>query len=98
MTDADVWLGAVPKVPLAPAEAVAVTLSREARRGLVVKLRYDNPVQAPIVKGQRLGELEIAAPGIDTFSVPLLAGADVAKAGVLGRMTGAVEYLIWGAS
>jgi D-alanyl-D-alanine carboxypeptidase (penicillin-binding protein 5/6) len=77
---------------------VGVTLSREARKGLVVKLRYDNPVGAPVAAGQPLGSLEISAPNVTTFTVPLVAGREVPRAGMVGRVTGAMSYLIWGAS
>jgi D-alanyl-D-alanine carboxypeptidase (penicillin-binding protein 5/6) len=96
--EADVWFGEQPTVPLVPAETVAVTLSREARKGMVVKLFYDSPAKAPIAKDQQLGRVEVTAPGADPFSVPLLAAADVPEAGVLGRFTGALSYLIWGRS
>ncbi|MEK0081957.1 D-alanyl-D-alanine carboxypeptidase family protein [Benzoatithermus flavus] len=98
VVDADVWLGAEAKVPLVPAKTVGVTLSHEARRGLSVKLRYGNPVPAPIEAGQQLGSLEISAPNMTTFSVPLVAGKDVPRAGLLGRVTSMVGYYVWGAS
>ena len=45
VAEADVWLGVLPKVPLVVTkDTVAVTLSREARKGLVVKLAYASPV------------------------------------------------------
>ena len=98
VVDARVWQGAEPTVPLVPAQTVGVTLSREARKGLVVKLRYDNPVGAPVAAGQPLGSLEISAPNVTTFTVPLVAGREVPRAGMVGRVTGAMSYLIWGAS
>ncbi len=98
VADADVWLGAGPKVALVPAETVGVTLPREKRKGLVVKLRYDSPVPAPVAAGQRLGQLEISAPGMETYAVPLVAGQEVPKAGVLGRLTGALTHLVLGAA
>jgi D-alanyl-D-alanine carboxypeptidase (penicillin-binding protein 5/6) len=98
VVDARVWQGAEPTVPLVPAQTVGVTLSREARKGLVVKLRYDNPVGAPVAAGQPLGSLEISAPNMTPFTVPLVAGREVPRAGMVGRVTGAMGYLIWGAS
>jgi D-alanyl-D-alanine carboxypeptidase (penicillin-binding protein 5/6) len=97
VTEAAVWQGAEEKVPLVPESLVGVTLSREARRGMVVKLRYDSPVQAPIEAGQPMGALEISAPGASTVTVPLVAGRDVPRAGVFGRIAGAVNYLVFGA-
>ena len=96
--EADVWFGEQPKVPLVAADTVAVTLSREARKGMVVKLFYDNPAPAPIIKDQPMGRVEVTAPGSDPFVVPLVAAADIPEAGMLGRFTGALSYLIWGRS
>lgn len=98
VVEADVWLGAAPRVPLISGETVAVTLSREARKGLVVKLRYANPVPAPVTAGQGVGALEISAPDIPAMTVPLIAAQDVARAGMLGRITGAMGYLVRGPS
>ena len=97
VAEADIWLGAEPKVPLVAAETVGITLPREKRKELVVTLRHDNPVPAPVAAGQRLGQLELSAPGIEPIIVPLVAGREVPKAGVLGRLTGAITYLVLGA-
>ena len=94
VVEADVWQGAAAKVALVPAAPVTITLAREDRAGLVVKLRYGNPVAAPVRAGQPLGFIELAAPGQAPRSVPLLAGGDVARAGMLGRITGAVGHLV----
>ena len=36
-------------------------------------------------------------PGMAPMTVPLVAAGDVARAGMLGRATGSLSYLIWGA-
>lgn len=94
---AGVWLGVAPTVPLTVDQVVAVTLSQEARKGLVAKLSYASPLPAPIVRGQEVGRVEVTAPGIPPIAVPLVAAGDVARAGALGRVTSALGYLIWGA-
>jgi D-alanyl-D-alanine carboxypeptidase (penicillin-binding protein 5/6) len=95
---ADVWLGDQPTVPLVTEERVVLTLTPEARRALEVKVAYDGPVPAPVARGTTLAELEITAPGIEPRRVPLLAGAEIPAVGLLGRMSGALGYLIWGPS
>jgi len=97
VAEAGVWQGASPKVPLVAQDVVGVTLSRDARKGMVVKMNYDSPIPAPIAKGQKLGSVEITAPGTDTVTVPLVAGQEVSKAGVVGRIAGAINYLVFGA-
>ena len=88
--DAEVWLGAQPTVPLVTATPVTITLPIKARDGLKVKAVYDG-VAAPIKKGDKLGELVISAPDTKDVTVPLVAGADVDRVGLFGRIGAALE-------
>jgi D-alanyl-D-alanine carboxypeptidase (penicillin-binding protein 5/6) len=96
--NADVWLGDQETVPLVTDQRVLLTLTPEARRALEVRLIYEGPVPAPVARGTKLAELEITAPGIEPRRVPLVAGEEIQEAGLLGRMSGALGYLIWGPS
>jgi D-alanyl-D-alanine carboxypeptidase (penicillin-binding protein 5/6) len=95
---ASVWLGDQETVPLVTDQRVVLTLTPEARRALEVKVIYEGPVPAPVARGTALAELEITAPGIEPRRVPLVAGEEIQGAGLLGRMSGALGYLIWGRS
>lgn len=96
VAEVGVWLGEAAKVAATPAQPVAVTLSREARKSLAVTLHYNEPVPAPVAPGQPLGEVEIRADGMEPRRQPLVAATAVERAGVLGRVTGAVEHLVFG--
>lgn len=96
VAETGVWQGAVGSVSLVSDDGVAVSLTRAARDSMVVKARYDSPVAAPVSRGQPLGELWVTAPGVEPLRVPLVAGADVPRAGMLGRLTGMVSYLVLG--
>jgi D-alanyl-D-alanine carboxypeptidase (penicillin-binding protein 5/6) len=95
---APVWLGDQETVPLITDQSVVLTLTPEARRALEVKVVYDGPVPAPVALGAPVAQLEITAPGIEPKRVPLIAGEEIQEAGLLGRMSGALGYLIWGRS
>jgi len=95
--EAPVYLGDKLKVPLVGARDVVLTLPRQWRRNLQVKLRYDSPVPAPVAKGQELGKLEVSGAGVPPMSVPLLAGADVAKLGLIPRIPAVIGRLVGGA-
>ncbi len=96
VVEAEVWLGDSATVPLVAQQLVAVTLTRQARKSLVVKAHYEAPIPAPIARGTPLGELEIIAPGLEPFTVPLVAGAGVQRAGVVDRVGQVLGYLLWG--
>ena len=89
-----VYLGDRRTVPLVGARDVVVTLPRQWRRDLRARLRYDAPVAAPITKGRELGRLEVSGQGVPAMSLPLLAGADVNRLGLMPRIPAVLEHLI----
>ena len=95
---ASVWLGKEPTVPLVAGADVKLSLSDRARRGMKVTLTYQSPLPAPVIAGDQVATIKIEAPGLDVDAVPVIAGEDVGKADLVGRVTGALEYLIFGPS
>jgi D-alanyl-D-alanine carboxypeptidase (penicillin-binding protein 5/6) len=93
---ADVWLGDQPTVQLTAGKDFVVTMPKRARQQLKVTAVYDGPVPAPISKGQQVGKLVLSAPGINDIELPLVASESVGKLGFAGRITAAINYLLWG--
>lgn len=94
--EAPVYLGDRATVPLVGGRDLVLTLPRQWRRNLTVKLRYDGPVPAPIAKGQEVGQLDISGQGVPPMVLPLYAGADVAKLGVLSRIPAVIGRWVSG--
>ncbi len=92
-----VWLGGAKTVPLVLENDLTLTMARSARKKMKVSVLVDEPVAAPIEKGQKIGTLRIAAPDTETIDLPLLAGESVKRLGMFNRVLAAVGYLIWGA-
>ncbi|MGB9152892.1 MAG: D-alanyl-D-alanine carboxypeptidase family protein [Alphaproteobacteria bacterium] len=86
MANLPVWLGTHPSVKIAAAQDAIVTLPRSARGGLKAVVTFDQPVAAPVSKGQQVGLLTITAPGLETKTIPLVATADVAQVGFFSRL------------
>ncbi len=96
VTDAQVWLGNHPTVPLVTQEDVAITLPRNVYSRVKLEVIYTGPVEIPIQKGQKIGELIISAPNFLPKTVDLFAAHDVQKAPFFKRIPAAIYYLIWG--
>jgi len=92
----EVWLGEKATVPLVIPDGLTVTLSRRARPDMKVTVSYDTVIPAPVKKGQEVARLTVSAPDTDPIEVPLVAGEDVERLGVFGRLTAALKYLIFG--
>lgn len=73
-------------VPLRADGPVRATVPRGAGGVPKLTLRYEGPLKAPVEKGERLGELEIAVEGQPPSRIPLHAAASVAEAGGFARL------------
>jgi serine-type D-Ala-D-Ala carboxypeptidase (penicillin-binding protein 5/6) len=96
VSDAKVWLGDTDVVPLIVPESVRMTIRRKARKNLKVKVVYEGPIPAPISAGQKVAEIHISAPEMETRIVPLLAAEDIGRLGFFGRLSASFQYLLWG--
>ena len=96
VADAPIWLGERPTVPLVIEQDLTLTLSRTARRQMTVKAVYDGPIPATIQRGDPLATLVVEAPDTETIRLPLIAGSDVGRLGMVGRLGAALNYLVWG--
>jgi D-alanyl-D-alanine carboxypeptidase (penicillin-binding protein 5/6) len=93
-----VHLGERRMVPLVGGQDVVATLPRGWRERLEVRLRYDAPVPAPVLRGQELGRLEVGGRGVPPMTLPLFAGADVERLGLVARIPAVARSLVLGRS
>ena len=93
---APVYLGEQSTVPLVGGRDVVLTLPRGWRRQLEVKVQYDSPLQAPVAKGQEVGKISVTGQGVPPMTLPLIAGADVGKMGLLPRIPAVIGRWVSG--
>jgi D-alanyl-D-alanine carboxypeptidase (penicillin-binding protein 5/6) len=80
--EATVWLGADSTVPVTVAQDLAMTMQPADFDKVTVTARFQQPIEAPVAKGQVLGELDIAPPDGPVRKVPLVAAQDTPKASI----------------
>ncbi|MAX16329.1 MAG: D-alanyl-D-alanine carboxypeptidase, partial [Sphingobium sp.] len=90
---AEVQLGSATSVPLVAPQNLAVTLPRTASADVKVKVVYTGPIKAPIAKGQQIAQLIVQTHDTAPQVMPLVAGEDVAEAGVFGRLWNGLKSL-----
>ena len=93
-----VWLGADTHVPLLAKTGVILTMERRLRKTLKVTISHEDPLPAPIKKGNALGEMTVSIAEREPIKIPLIAGKDIERLGPSGRISAALSYLLWGAS
>ncbi|MBE9552836.1 MAG: D-alanyl-D-alanine carboxypeptidase, partial [Proteobacteria bacterium] len=89
-----VWLGASETVPAVVRDKLLVSVLRNARKGMKVKLVHQEAVPGPIARGDEIAKLVVSAKGMEDIEVPLYAGADVEQAGFFGNIGAAISYLL----
>lgn len=90
-----VAIGEKPLVPLVAGADLVITLPRTARKEMKVTIGYEAPLKAPVTAGARVGVLTVTAPDREPQSVPLVTGGSVARISGFGRISSAIDYMIW---
>ena len=98
VSEAKVWLGDEDTVPLLTEKPLTIVIPRRSRRGMEVSVNYLGPLPAPIVRGQKVATLRIEAPNMAAIERPLIAGADLGRKGLIGRLSATLKHLLFGNS
>jgi len=85
VTTAKVWRGAEQALDIGPAHDVYVSIPRGSYDDLKAAAKLDNPIVAPIVKGQLLGHIVVELDGEEIAQVPLIARQAVALGAFVSR-------------
>ena len=96
VAEAPVWLGAQDKVALVSPRSIQMTLPTGQSASPRVVAKFDGPLPAPITKGAKLGSAAVTMPDGRVIEYPLEAGADVPRAGFVGRMFSLARHYLLG--
>jgi serine-type D-Ala-D-Ala carboxypeptidase (penicillin-binding protein 5/6) len=91
---ADVWRGAQPQVGLVPDTDISLLLPALSSDSIEAEIVHQGPINAPVAKGQVLGEMIITREGLDPVRVPLVADSDVPLGGFATRVLTTSQVLI----
>ena len=94
LVQARVWQGNKSEIPLGITDDLFVTVPAGQYKRLQASLDLNNPIKAPVVKGQSYGTLNIVLNNQVIASKPLIALDGTDQGGLLRRATDAVKYNI----
>ena len=94
IAEADVWMGAEPKVGLVPASDLTALVPVLGGDEIAAEVVYTGPIRAPIEKGQQLAELILAPEGLPETRIPLVADRTIERGGFVSRITTASTVLL----
>lgn len=78
--------GASTSVGLRLARPLSIAIPADGAPGVTLTVAYRGPLQAPVEKGQVVGELVVTAAGTEPFRMPLIAADTVQRAGPFDRL------------
>lgn len=90
-----VWMGKKNEVEVTANQEIAFNVPTEKTiENIKVTVEYDGPVQAPIVKGQKIATLVVATKEYKTLTFPLFANESIDKSSFLERITLILRYKV----
>mgnify|MGYP001175177908 FL=1 len=92
----DVWLGKNDTVDVYTKDDVFQTIKKARKKNMKVFIDYDGPIEAPIEKNQKLGELKIFFKDEILSTHDVYALTEVKKVNLFTRILKSLNYLVWG--
>ena len=90
---AKVWGGRSEQIQLGVSDEISITLPRTSFKDIKVDYEYKSNVQAPIIKGQLMGNLKIISDGEVVKTADLIALENVEAKGFFGRLWS--SFVLW---
>tara|TARA_B100000700_G_scaffold276296_1_gene322732 strand:+ start:1068 stop:2198 length:1131 start_codon:yes stop_codon:yes gene_type:complete len=90
-----VWKGKKDNLSIIIPNDVDLLLDIPGRRGIKVEYKYNEPIYAPIFKGDVVGSLDIIIQGRKNIKLDLLAGEDVSHVNFLNSFVRSLDYLLY---
>ena len=91
---AKVWGGKMDKVALGTNENIFLTLPRADFKNIKANYKFKNNIQAPISKGDVIGDIEFISNERVVLSAPLIAIDSVEAKGLFGRIWARIVFWI----
>ena len=92
----DVWLGKKNKVDVIVEEDIYLTIPKRKKKIIKAVIEYNSPLKAPILKGQKIGFLNIYVAGELKKKIDLISTENIKKANIFSRLFKSFNYLVWG--
>ncbi len=92
----DVWQGKKNKINVFLENNVYKTIPKAKKRYLKVKIEYDGPVVAPVIKNEVIGKLNIFYKDENIGTYDLLASENIKRQNIISRLLTSINFLIWG--
>ena len=91
-----VWLGEKNRVNVVTSEDFYLTVPKRKRKTIKAVLEYEGPIQTPIKKGEKLGQLNVYVSGELRKQIDILSAENIKRSNIFSRLFHSLNYLVWG--
>ena len=91
-----VWQGKKNKVNVVTSEDYYLTVPKRKRKTIKAVLEYESPIQTPIKKGEKLGQLNVYVSGELRKQIDILSAENIKRSNIFSRLFHSLNYLVWG--
>ncbi|MCP5322976.1 MAG: D-alanyl-D-alanine carboxypeptidase [Candidatus Paracaedibacteraceae bacterium] len=93
----DTWMASKPSMGAVLESEVLLTLPKAGKQNITSELIFSGPLEAPLKKGEQVGELILTIPEQGTqLAYPIYAQTDLEKANYFQRIPLILNYLLFG--
>jgi len=92
----DVWLGKKNKVDIIVEEDIYLTVPKRKKKIVKAVIEYKAPLKAPILKGQKIGFLNVYVSGELKKKINIISAEKIEKANIFSRLFKSFNFLVWG--
>ena len=91
-----VWQGKKNKVNVVTSEDFYITVPKRKTKTIKAVLEYESPIQSPIKKGEKLGQLNVYVSGELRKQIDILSAENIKRSNIFLRLFHSLNYLVWG--
>ena len=95
-TTVGIWHGKKNNLNVYVDSDIYKTIPKAKKKYLKAKVSYDGPIQAPIIKGNKVAQLKIYFKDEIIGNYDLLASENIKKQNILSRIITSINFLLWG--
>ena len=96
LANANVWLGKLSQINLIAENSIKKIISPLEFNKTKIKIEWNDPIPAPIKKGDRVGKIFVSMPGRDLITEHLISSENVEKLPSLLRIKSILKFLLYG--
>ena len=89
-------MGKKNKVNVVASEDYYLTITKRKKKTIKAEIEYNGPIQSPIIKGQKLGTLNIYISDELDKQIDILSAENIKRANIFSRLFKSLNYLVWG--